>query len=187
MPRRTFVAAGALALLLAAGAYAQQVRESGTLSLPPRTDAGKWDGTWFASNRDIRLVLWFKTEGGAPRVQLQFFDVNSTEAFLTDWSGEASYEYKTAPGKFALHVTEADANTLRGTWSREVQFKEATRTEQARFEMYRAADGRVMVLRLDEYKKVVKRGEHEQVLTMPQGWSLRKASNRLVLWDELGF
>jgi hypothetical protein len=53
--------------------------------------------------------------------------------------------------------------------------------------MYRTGDGRFFVMEFDKLERVINLGEEEKVLSSSPSWTFRKASKRLVLWDELPF
>jgi hypothetical protein len=152
---------------------------------PARTEAGQWDGTWFYESRDGRVVLWIRG-GDKPEVRMRFHSTQDTEAFLTEWDGDAKYTLLGRPAEFRLDLTEADANVMRGTWYWEVQGDRARR-ETAKVTIYRTGDGRSLVIVFDEFLRVVTLGDREMHITAPHGWSFLKASKRHVAYEEIPF
>lgn len=183
-----------LAVLVAAGASALLAQQPGVSrgrrvasGAAERTDAGVWDGTWIYVYRDGRMGLWLRTREGKPELRVQFQSTTSPEAFETDWNGRADYVLAGQPAVFEIALTEADENTLEGNWTWEVEFRNSGRSEKGRFTMYRARDGRHMVLRFDEYEKSIRKGERASTFTGTPAWGFRKVSKRLALWEELPF
>lgn len=179
-----------IACLLLAGTLAASVAHAqGRAVAPPlpRSDAGDWIGTWYYVNRDVRLVLWMRVEQGLPQIKLRYLGLSTLEGFESDWQGKASYDFEGYPGLFSLEPTERDANTIKGKWSWELTKDKAYRLETADVTLYRAGDGRQLVIRFDQYKKVLRAGEESIEIGSDFSWSLRKASSRLVRWDELPF
>lgn len=152
-----------------------------------RTDAGVWDGTWIYVYRDGRMALWLRTREGKPELKIQFQSTATPEAFETDWNGRADYVLAGEPAVFEMAVTEGDENTLKGTWTWKVEFRTSGRSETGRFTLYRAGDGRHMVLRFDEYEKTIRKGERGSTFKGTPAWGFRKVSKRLALWEELPF
>lgn len=184
----------ALALAaLAAVAWAPAARAQGSdryfgkedVAIPQRTDAGTWDGTWFFVSRDFRMVLWVRTVGGKPEVKLQYQSLSNAEVFETDWSGRSSYYLAGEPATLECLLTSRDANTMQGTWSWKLEFEDSARIENGNFTMYRAGDGRQLVMRFDKLERQVRRRDEMKKYDMRTSWTFTKASKRLVLWDEV--
>jgi hypothetical protein len=158
------------------------------IRIPERSDAGVWDGTWFYVSRDQKIALWIRTEKGLPEIKLQFFGYAMAENFETDWKGRAEYVVKGRhPGRFELSVEERDENTISGSMEWTLEIGESVRTETGDFTIYRAGYGRSIVMRFDDYKRVVTTGKERKIWQPQQYWTFRKASKRLVLWEELPF
>jgi hypothetical protein len=162
-------------------------RGRSAVDLPPRTSAGVWDGTWSYMYRDGRYAVWLRTVDGKPELRLQFLSTSSPEAFETDWDGRAVYYLAGQPATFEIKLTEADKDHLAGTWNWGVEFPDSSRHEKGTFEMYRSADGRQLVVNFHDLERVTRRGERKETFSAAPVWIFRKASKRLVLWDELGW
>jgi hypothetical protein len=157
-------------------------------AVPERTDAGVWEGTWYYVYRDGWMALWIRPGGdGKPEVKLRYQSLATSEAFETDWNGRATYYLAGQPATFELSLDERTDTTIRGRWRWDVQFEDSGRTETGRFQMYRAADGRQLVLRFDEWELVIRRRDQIKRYSRPPAWTFVKASKRLVLWDEIPF
>ncbi len=185
IPRPLFLLALALATAIVAlpTALAQDFSGRMGLSLPDRNDAGTWDGTWYYMTRDTQVALWIRSHGRAPEVRLQYH--HETEGFLTDWSGQARYTASGKPGVFSMTLSERDPNTIRAKWFWELGRDVRRRTESAWVTLYRAADGRSLVMNFEELERAL--GDSGPRLAYEQVWVFRKASNREVRWEELPF
>jgi hypothetical protein len=158
------------------------------LGLPEPTSQGKWDGTWIYISRDVRLALWMAQDEGKPIVKLRFEGtLRGTESFETDWMGKASYFVEDHPGKFAFELKETGPDLIVADWDWELDMRGSSRTEKADIEMYRAGDGRRLVMHFKDFERIVRSGGREKVQDFPQAWTFRKMSRRLVLWEELPF
>jgi hypothetical protein len=151
------------------------------------SDKGVWDGTWMYVNRDSRLVMWIKTEDGVPQVKFQYRSTSSSEGFITDWNGNASYEMSTAQGHFSLNIEKRDANAIEGRWDWRLEGTNSFRVEQGDYRMYRTGDGRFFVLDFSDYQKSLSGRKGERLFETHPAWTFQKVSKRLVLWDELPF
>jgi hypothetical protein len=181
---------GASALLLLAGALgslaAQGISGREAFDLPTRTDAGSWAGTWYYVSRDSKVALWIREADGRPELKLRYLNTGHAESFETDWGGSADYYFKGRPGRFSLELTERNDKTIRGSWQWVLGHDEMRRTETARIMMYRAGDGRALVMNFEDLERSLG-GEAATVLAFHQVWTFRKASNRERLWEELPF
>ncbi len=187
-----FMAAALTVLFLLPAAYAQEMKtdrfQRRALMVPDRTDAGVWDGTWYYVSRDQKMALWIRTTDGLPELQLQYFGDVMVENFVTDWDGHAEYIVKRRHnGVFDMTITERDENTIRGAIDWTLQVGETTRTEKGAFTMYRAGHGRSIVMYFDEYERVETTATERRSWRPSQSWTFRKASKRLVEWEELPF
>lgn len=151
------------------------------------SDRGTWDGTWVYVNRDSRVVMWIKTENDVPQVKLRYSSTASPEGFETDWEGNAEYTMRNFPARFSLNFTQRDANRIKGRWEWRLGTERQARIEEADYTLFRTGDGRFMTLDFENFKRVVRSGDEEQVYTAYPAWTFAKASKRLVLWDELPF
>jgi hypothetical protein len=191
-PVHIFIVAALTALLLLPAVSAQDARtdrfQRRDLAIPDRTDAGVWEGTWYYISRDQKIALWIRTTDGLPEMQMQYFGFIMAEHFVTDWQGHADYDVKGRHlGQFDLAVTERDANTIKGSLDWTLRVGDITRSETGNFTMYRAGHGRGIVMRFDDYERVETTGTERRSWRPGQSWTFRKASKRLVLWEELPF
>jgi len=153
--------------------------------IPERTDAGVWDGTWFFVSRDSRMVIWLRTVGGKPELKLQYQSLANAEVFETDWSGRSSYYLAGEPATFECLPTSRDANTIQGTWNWKLEFEDSARVEVGTFTMFRAGDGRQLVMRFDKLERQVRRNNDVKKYDLKTSWTFTKASKRILLWDEV--
>jgi hypothetical protein len=189
---KRFLVAALAVLLLMPFAAAQEGNmdhfQRSNVVVPERTDEGVWDGTWYYISRDWKIALWIRTTDGSPELQLQFFGFAMAEHFITDWKGHADYDVKGRHfGRFDLATTERDEDTIKGKLDWELTVGEVTRIEQGDFTMYRAGDGRSIVMKFDDYVRLELQGNQRREWRPQQSWTFRKASNRLVMWEELPF
>jgi len=159
----------------------------GDVAMPPRTDAGDWNGTWFYENRDCMIAMWMRTRNGKPEVKLQYLSRASPEAFETDWSGKASYYIAGQPASFEIALKQREANQIRGTWSWDVEFADSGRIEEGGFTMFRAGNGRQLVMKFEKLERVIKRRESASRHDITTTWAFTKVSKRQALWDEIPF
>jgi hypothetical protein len=157
------------------------------VGVPEPSDAGSWYGTWWYESRDYRMALWFREAGERPELSLQFFRFGLGEGFRTDWNGEVEYLVKANPGTFHLDITEGDEIYLRGTWNWLVEFPASGRSETGEVTIYRIGDGRRLAVVFDNLVRVMWRGTERTEFPLNQVWTFRKASRRLVRWEELPF
>jgi hypothetical protein len=156
--------------------------------VPPRDDAGSWDGTWWYTSRDHKIALWIRTEDGVPQIKLRLFSLVAPEGFETDWTGAAEYITKIGPGTFRLTLGERDANTIHGTWDWKLEAPDSARIEHGTFSMHRTNGGRQMAFVFDELIRTMRRnGRPDDVFTSAPALTFFLGSKRQVLWDELPF
>jgi hypothetical protein len=179
------VLASAGALTLASVSEPPEAPQEKEAPAPPRTDAGVWDGTWVYVSRDSRLALWLRTTAGKPELRLQYQSLAQAEAFETDWNGVATYYLAGQPASFQIEITRRDANTIEGKWNWDLDFEDSGRYEDGAFTLYRAGDGRQLVLRFDKLERRIRRNADVTRYTIKTAWTFTKASKRLVLWDEV--
>jgi hypothetical protein len=179
-----------LALLaLAVGSTEAQYQRFKTRSVqvPEPTSAGNWDGTYWYVSRDLHLAAWIRTTDGLPEVRLQLRSRVAPEEFITDWNGEATYETRKGRGEFALSLTERNAEIMKGTWTWNLQVGKTVRKQFGEVTLYRAGIGREVVVWFSPYKFYIGEVGAERWQSTEQVWTLRKASKRLVRWEELPF
>lgn len=180
----------ACAIVLAAGLAATSWAQPQThVGLPGKTTEGRFEGTWIYRSRDFQAAIWLRDRpDGPPEVRFHYVSNAAPEEFATDWTGHATYYIAGQPATFAIDLTEGNADEARGTWNWSVQFAKAGREEKGRFSMYRAADGRQLVLKFDEYTRTLVRGDDARRYDFDShAMTFFKASRRLVLWEELPF
>lgn len=180
----------ALWILFAPFAIGQDESASrlGTLSLPQRTDAGNWYGTWGYVSRGEMVALWVR-EGadGLPEIKLRWQDAGSPAMFETDWSGRAEYETLTSHGRFSLALEERTPEVLRGNWTWETEGADGSRHRSSPVRAYRSGDGRATTLVFEKVTEIRRNGERERRREYPMLWGFTKLSKRLVRWEELPF
>ena len=198
---RRFLIIAIVVLGLSAGAAAQDAPQGGVtnkevpiksslgrmgLGLPEPTASGEWEGTWVYISRDVRLALWMKEDEGKPIVKLRFEGtLRTTEIFETDWTGKARYFVQDHPGIFEFTLEETGPDMIQADWDWVLDMRGSSRSEKSDIEMYRAGDGRRLVMFFKNFKRTINSGGTEKVHDFPQSWTFRKLSRRLVLWEEL--
>lgn len=173
---------------LAGEAGAQYDRfKTRSVRVPERTDAGNWDGTYWYVSRDLHVAMWIRTTDGLPEIRLQMLHLVGPEEFLTDWKGEATYEARNGEGDFAMLLGERDANTIKGSWSWNLRVGDSVRRQLGEVTLFRSGVGREVVVLFDPYKVYLGKIGEENWREVDQVWTFRKASTRLVRWEELPF
>ena len=158
------------------------------LGLPEPTDKGVWDGTWIYVSRDIRLAMWMREEQGKPVVKFRYEGtLRATESFETDWTGKASYFVQDHPGEFEFTLRETGADLIEANWDWMLDMRGSSRSEKGDIEMYRAGDGRRLVMFFRDFERIIETGGTRKVHDSPQAWTFRKLSRRLARWEELPF
>lgn len=158
------------------------------IAIPARTDAGRWTGTWIYVNRDYNFALWLNEDEGATVAKLRFKgNGNLVEAFETAWDGHAEYNVDGYPARFDFHLLETGPDVMTATWSWDLDFRGSGRREVSSIEMFRTGDGRQLVLNFHDFEKVISSSGGSRSYNLPQVWTFRKMSKRLVLWEELPF
>lgn len=182
-----------LALLAALAAPASDVAAQerpfapGSVRVPEATDAGSWDGTYWYINREMKVAMWVRTADGVPEVRLRVARLRGGEEFTTDWNAEATYETRHGRGDFALRLPERDANRMAGTWEWNLEAGGSVRKQRGRVSLYRAGIGREVVLLFDPFEFYIGPAGEEAWRPLQQVWTFRKASKRLIRWEELPF
>ena len=159
-----------------------------SISLPDRTNAGSWDGTYSYTNRDGSWALWIRTVDGLPQVKARFLSLANAEGFETDWNGVSDYVTARASGRFDLGIAFRDAETISGRWEWTLRVGRSARTESGEYVIYRTGDGRRLVLRFRELIRSLRRGDEPETRhDITAAWTFRKVSRRELLWDEIPF
>lgn len=188
-PRRSRTIRRLLAIALLVGGAGRSLGQfpgKPKVDLPDATDAGSWEGTWYYVSRDSHIALWIRDQDGLPELRFKYMNTGRAESFITDWSGQASYRFDDKPGTFSFELTERDANMIRGKWFWQLGNGELRRTETAWVTMYRAGDGRALVMNFEDLERFA--GVFiDNTVHYPQVWTLRKVSNNQRRWEELPF
>ena len=167
----------------------QRAQAKSAVSSPDRTDAGEWYGTWYYKTHKEKWALWMRMEGDVAQLKIQFQNYDTGENFISNWDALSHYASSEKKGLFELTFAQRDIDLIKGDWVWQLGTAEVdsfVRTETARFQMYRVASGRQLVLRLDDFERVYK-GRDLYTLAAEQAWTFHKASRRLVRWQELPF
>jgi hypothetical protein len=158
------------------------------IAVPTRTDNGEWNGTWIYVNRDYNFALWLSEDKGKPIAKIRFMgNGNLVEAFETDWQGHADYSVQGYPARFDLRLEQTGPDFMVGAWDWDLDFQGSARRETGRVEMFRAGDGRQLVMHFNDFERVIESTSGDRTFRLPQSWTFRKLSRRLVLWEELPF
>ncbi len=156
------------------------------LGLPEPTSKGNWEGTWMYISRDVHLALWIAEDKGKPIVKFRYEgSLRGSESFETDWTGKARYFVENHPGTFEFTLKETGPDLIEADWDWVLDMRGSSRTETSDIEMYRAGDGRQLVMYFKDFERVVLSQGQRKVHNFPQAWTFRKMSRRLVLWEEL--
>jgi hypothetical protein len=180
------------ALLLPSALLAQRhqsERAKSSVSSPDRTDAGEWYGTWYYKTHKEKWALWMRMEDSVAQLKIQFQNYDTGENFISNWVALSHYASSEKKGFFKLNFAQRDVDLIKGDWFWQLGTPEvdrSVRTETAKFQMYRVASGRQLVLRLDDFERVYE-GRNVYTLAAAQAWTFHKASRRLVRWQELPF
>jgi len=152
------------------------------------TSLGNWEGSWTHHSRDFNLALWIRAdEEGLPEIRFQYMGLGKAEGFRTDWGGLAEYRVRNGTGEFAAVAKSRGSDRMEGTWAWSLNFANSSRVELAVFSIYRVGDGRSLYIDFTEFERILVRGGAEKRHVSPHKLGFRKASRRLVLWDELPF
>jgi len=156
------------------------------LGLPEPTSKGNWEGTWVYISRDVHLALWIAEDRGKPIVKFRYEGaLRGSETFETDWTGKARYFVENHPGTFEFTLNKTSPDLIEADWDWVLDMRGSSRTETGDIEMYRAGDGRRLVMYFKEFERIVESRGKRKVHNFPQAWTFRKLSRRLVLWEEL--
>lgn len=193
LPFRRPLPSAVIALLvvaLAAPALAQRHPEfTGKVGVyvPEPTADGDWNGTWMYNSIEAKIALWMRTRRGKTEVRVKYEGGRGALGFETDWTGASSYFSNEQPSSFAMRFTKRSPSELEGTWNWITRLRSASRTENGTFTLFRAQDGRTLVMKFDQYELATIRQGKTTRTTTPPVWSFQKASKREALWDELPF
>jgi len=157
------------------------------VEVPPATEAGSFAGTWIYASRDARVAIWITQVDGRWELRYRYFSTAFPEGFETDWHGHAEYFVREFPGVFDLTLNERSDDRLAGTWNWTLDLPGAARGEHASVELFRSGNGLTLILHFENFAYERREATRTRRAEAEQIWSFRKASNRLVLWDELPF
>ena len=156
------------------------------LALPQATDRGNWTGTWIYINRDVRFALWMKEEGDKIVAKMQYLGAYLTpETFETDWSGQANYTVQEKPATFSFVLDDITDDRIEASWDWVLNMHGSGREEHGKLELYRAGDGRRLVMHFKDFDRVIERAGQRMIHDKPQAWTFTKISRRLARWEEL--
>ena len=156
------------------------------LSLPVPTDAGDWHGTWVYVNRDVHFALWIDEKDDELIVKLRYLGAYLTpETFETDWSGTTTYTVQNKVAEFKFLITEWDAEKIDADWFWSLDLKGSSRTETSKIKLYRAGDGRRLVMHFTEFQRLIERAGQKVIHDNEQAWTFTKVSKRHARWEEL--
>ena len=180
--------ASALTGLATGSAPAQEPVSRADVGVAQRTTAGEFPGTWAYASRDEQFALWFRERAGRIEMRVGFASTFNSEAFETDWLGDAQYDFgSTGKGTVSIRLTETSTDGLRGTWDWRLVTAGTTRSQKGTFTIYRALDGRSLVVDFAEWEWRVTDERGERKAAPKRALQFTKVSKRLALWDELPF
>lgn len=156
------------------------------LSLPTPTERGDWYGTWLYVNRDIHFALWIDEKEGQPIFKLRYLGAYLTpETFETDWTGTTTYKVQNNVAEFKFLITDFDDDQISADWSWSIDLKGSGRDETSKISIYRAGDGRRLVMHFTEFNRRIQRAGQTVIHDHDQAWTFVKVSKRLARWEEL--
>jgi len=158
-----------------------------TIGIPTYTERGDWFGSWWYINRDYHVGLWVRPGDNGPEMKVQVFRLGGKESFTTDWSGDSDYIAKGGTGTFRFDILSADDNRAEAAWFWNLEFPNSARKEEGALKIYRTGDGRHVVFLMIDGEVTLRRGTEIHSVPLAQTWTFRKASRRLIGWDEFPF
>lgn len=182
-----FLSATAPVLLILLGLVAS----AAPVAAPDELPMEGWPGSWLHNSRDYKFALFVRQEDdGVPGIRVQYDSLLRVEKFTTDWNGLAEYFVTGRPARFELKITGMQDERVLGTWYWEFPTAGGTRMRQTgEFTLYRTGDGRRARLEIPGLQRVRYDPETGDEITraLPINISFRKASKRIVRWEELPF
>jgi hypothetical protein len=160
-----------------------------TMVVPEKTELGQWDGTWWYKSRDRRMAIWLRTVDGMPEYKTRFVNLRQPEGFETDWNGVSDYVTKNdGVGHFSLQASQRDADSIKGRWDWSLEVGTVARKQRGDVSLYRSGNGRSLVVHFDTCEVYIgPRDQPDRWRPMQESLTFRKASKRLVRWEELPF
>ena len=158
-----------------------------TMQIPGYSERGDWYGSWWYVNRDLYVGLWIRPGDAGPEMKMQVFRLGGAEFFSTDWSGTADYTSKGGTGTFRLDLLTADENRMEADWLWSLVFSDSHRREAGNVKIYRSGDGRHLIFLMIDAEISIRRHDEEGTAPLNQAWTFRKASRRMITWDEFPF
>lgn len=155
--------------------------------VPVRSDEGVWDGTWYYNSIECKIVIWLRTRRGKVEARARYQGLNRPIGFESDWKGTSAYYNAEQPSLFELKFSRTTPTDLDGTWKWDTRLANSSRNEAGTFTMFRALDGRTLVVEFKEYELVMISRDKTARITQAPTWTFIKASKREALWDELPF
>lgn len=175
-------------VLGAVASLAQEPISRPDVGVAERSSLGSFAGTWAYASRDDRFALWFRESNGGIEMRVGYASAAGSESFETDWKGDADYTFGPAgTGTVRVRLTESNRDELRGTWDWTAKIGDRTRSQSGSFTVYRALDGRSLVLDFQDWTWTLAGPEGERTASPRRALQFTKVSKRLALWDELPF
>jgi len=175
-----------LALSLATQALAQKATR-GALSLPEPTTRGSFEGSWYYVDPGYQIALFvWRDKAGALRTRYQLRSKQGAE-FRTDDGGFAKYVDRGQPAEVLFTGGLGDGDRIRGRHERTLQSPGGTYRESGDFEVYRAEEGKKLVLLYPEWKIELTDPDGRVTTTTKTDVNriFRKASDIVVEFDEI--
>ena len=110
---------------------------------------------------------------------------DTPETFETDWSGQANYTVQEKPASFSFVLDEIAEDRIKASWDWVLNMHGSGREEHGKLELYRAGDGRRLVMHFKDFDRVIERAGQRMIHDKPQAWTFTKISRRLARWEEL--
>lgn len=162
-------------------------KAQGVRVIPAKTEEGIFTGTWYYIDREKRFAFFIKEEDGYNLLKIRW-KMRGGEEFETDWNGKCQYMYKGYEGKANLVISNpGDKNELKGEWEWTYSTDTITRIERSKFTLYRAEDGRKLVWMLPDFERVIQNGDQSKKYSYEDLHIFRKASDRIVDWEDIPF
>ncbi|MEW5805881.1 MAG: hypothetical protein AB1756_00755 [Acidobacteriota bacterium] len=176
-----------LFLLFSISVCSAMQRVEGGRRVPPPTEKGSFVGTWYYVDRDQQFAIFLMKEGRKVKAKLRW-EMKTGESFETDWDGECRYMYRGNEGIVHFDIANpGNKKRLDGKWLWQYKYGANERKEMATFNIYRAEEGLKLVWLMPDWQKVFREGDKEKKMKFQQMHILRKASERIINWEEIPF
>lgn len=187
---RRLLAMVVLAMLPAGGA-------SLAAEVPPSTDAGTFEGTWFRVEPGQRQALQIRKSASGEGYEVRLYWWTGEDFSVdTEWRAETRYVWRAYPGLLKVEPLSAESNRdeLVFLWMRDQEGTRASHLiESGTARVFRTGqDGRKLAFVIDPLIERVTVGEpiapyegDVRERTTKRVWIMLKVANRLVPWDEI--